>query len=167
MVLQSSDSAGDFEARLSQCATVPFQAAISILRHREDAEDVAQEAVAKAFQSYSQLREPDRFAGWLAQISRRLAINYQRGCCRRRSREGVGCESVDRKTALDTLLERERAECLRRSIELLPERLRLVTVLSGLYGCPIRDVAAMLEVSEGTVKKLLFVARERIRKHLR
>jgi DNA-directed RNA polymerase specialized sigma24 family protein len=67
----------------------------------------------------------------------------------------VGCEPVDRKTALDTLLERERAECLRRSIELLPERLRRVTVLFGLYGCPIRDVAAMLEISEGTVKKHL------------
>ena len=74
---------------------------------------------------------------------------------------------ADRRNAVDMLLEKERAEALHRSIERLPRSLRTVTVLVGLREQPIREVALLLRVSEGTVKKQLFVARSHLRRMMR
>ncbi len=51
----------EFEARLADSSTLAFRVAYSVLRHREDAEDVAQEALAKAYRNFSKLRDRDRF----------------------------------------------------------------------------------------------------------
>jgi RNA polymerase sigma-70 factor (ECF subfamily) len=59
------------------------------LRQREDAEDVAQEAFAKAYRSFRQLRERDRFRAWLVRMAFRMAIDRQRANKRRLVREGV------------------------------------------------------------------------------
>jgi RNA polymerase sigma-70 factor (ECF subfamily) len=157
----------DFVARLSENPTVAFQAAVAVLRHREDAEDVAQDAIARAFRNYRQLRQPDRFPFWLARIARRLAINYRIAAQRRAPRNDAAREVIDRRSAVDMLLEQERAEFLYRSIQRLPRSLRTVTVLVGLREQPIREVALLLRVSEGTVKKQLFVARSRLRRMMR
>ncbi len=45
----------EFEARLVESSTLAFRVAFSVLRQREDAEDVAQEAFAKAYRSFHQL----------------------------------------------------------------------------------------------------------------
>ena len=60
--------AGEFDARLAECSTLAFRVAFSVLRHREDAEDVAQEAFARAHRSFRQLRDRDRFRSWLVRM---------------------------------------------------------------------------------------------------
>jgi hypothetical protein len=54
----------EFEARLADSSRLAFRVAYSVLRQREDAEDVAQEAFAKAYRSFSQLRDRTRFRAW-------------------------------------------------------------------------------------------------------
>ncbi len=157
----------DFAAQLAEYPAVAFHAAVAILRHREDAEDVAQAAIAKAYRSYAQLRKTERFPFWLARIARRLAINYRRDNQGWRWTEIFPCEAVETRTAMDALLEQERAQILRRSIARLPKRLRAVTVLVGLREHRVRDVAIMLQVTEGTVKRQLFVARKHLRHLMR
>ena len=49
--------AREFETRLVESSTLAFRVAFSVLRQREDAEDVAQEAFAKAYRSFQQLRD--------------------------------------------------------------------------------------------------------------
>src|SRR3954454_24558072 len=77
----------EFELRLGECSTLAFRVAFSVLRHREDAEDVAQEAFAKAYRSFRQLRERDRFRAWLVRMPWRLALDRQRADRRRVRRE--------------------------------------------------------------------------------
>ena len=60
----------------------------------------------------------------------------------------------------------ERAEQLWRAIDALPEKLRLVIVLAGIEGHDIREVAALLDVPEGTVKSRLFLARKQLKERL-
>jgi len=156
----------DFSERLAQCPNVAFQAALVVLRHHEDAEDVAQQAMARAHACYEQLRERDCFSGWLATISRRLAINHIRSERLRIAKEGIPEDQIGSETAIDALLARERAERLWKSIERLPEKLRIVTVLVAIQDQRVCDVAAMLHVSEGTIKKRLFLARQQLRKLL-
>src|SRR6188472_361178 len=77
----------EFEARLIECSTLAFRVAFSVLRHREDAEDVAQEAFAKAYRSFRHLRNRDRFRAWLVRMTWRMALDRQRADRRRLRRE--------------------------------------------------------------------------------
>src|SRR5947207_15193626 len=77
----------EFEARLVESSTLAFRVAYSVLRHREDAEDVAQEAFAKAFRAFHQLRSRERFRSWLVRLTWRLPLDRRRSDRRREARE--------------------------------------------------------------------------------
>src|ERR1041385_2476753 len=81
------DLAREFEDRLRESTTLAFRVAYSVLRHREDAEDVAQEAFAKAYRSFRQLRDRGRFRAWLVRLTWRLALDRRRSDQRRAIRE--------------------------------------------------------------------------------
>ncbi|HEX7138331.1 MAG TPA: sigma factor, partial [Vicinamibacterales bacterium] len=55
----------EFEARFVESETLAFRVAYAVLRHRQDAEDVAQEAFVRAHRMFTQLRDRDRFRAWL------------------------------------------------------------------------------------------------------
>src|SRR5215831_547561 len=83
----------EFEARLVESSTLAVRVAYSVLRCREDAEDVAQEAFARAYRAFAQLRDRDRFRPWLVRTTWRLAINRWRADRRRSSREQAHAET--------------------------------------------------------------------------
>ncbi len=64
-----TDLEREFEARLAETSTLAFRVAYSVLRHREDAEDVAQEAFAKAYHRFRQLRHRNAFRAWLVRMT--------------------------------------------------------------------------------------------------
>jgi RNA polymerase sigma-70 factor (ECF subfamily) len=164
-VTVDEDLAREFETRLVESSTLAFRVAFSVLRQREDAEDVAQEAFAKAYRSFRHLRERDRFRAWLVRMTFRMAIDRQRANKRRMVRE----HAIDREhgpTTSDAVLVKERAEQLWLAIDALPEKLRLVIVLAGIQGHDIREVAALLDVPDGTVKSRLFLARQQLKERL-
>src|SRR5437762_11678019 len=82
-----TDLEREFEARLRESSTLAFRVAYSVLRHREDAEDVAQEAFANAYRHFRRLRDRDRFRAWLVRMTWRLALNRRRADQRRAARE--------------------------------------------------------------------------------
>jgi RNA polymerase sigma-70 factor (ECF subfamily) len=153
----------EFESRLRECSTLAFRVAYGVLRHREDAEDVAQEAFTKAYRSFHQLRDRDRFRAWLVRTTWRTAIDRYN-----QNRRRGGCElHVEAEAAApDSADSAERADRLWRAIDTLPEKLRVTIVLAGIRGHNIREVAALLEVPEGTVKSRLFDARQQLRERL-
>ena len=70
---------------------------------------------------------------------------------------------ADLQVGLET---RERAEHLWRAIDGLSEKLRMVIVLAGIQGHDIKEVAALLDLPEGTVKSRLFAARQQLKDEL-
>ena len=155
----------EFEARLAESSTLAFRVAFSVLRQREDAEDVAQEAFAKAYRSFRALRDREKFRAWLVRMTWRTALDRQRANRRRSTKETL-VEAPDRPTTAETLEGRERAARLWDAIDALPEKLRIVTVLAGIEGHDIREVATLLRLPEGTVKSRLFLARQSLREKL-
>src|SRR6185503_1527849 len=79
----------EFETRLTETSVLAFRVAYSVLRNREEAEDVAQNAFIKAYAHFHRLRGRDRFKAWLVRIAWRLAINRARDNRRRAIREDV------------------------------------------------------------------------------
>jgi len=156
----------EFEARLAECSTLAFRLAYSVLRHRQDAEDVAQDAFAKAHRTFSQLRDRDRFRAWLARMTWRLAIDRQRANRRRTNHEAASCSAIADGPAQDDVDARERATALWQAIDALPEKLRLVVVLANMEGHGVADVGKLLGVPEGTIKWRLSEARRQLKEQL-
>ena len=154
----------DFESGLAQCSTLAFRVAFSVLRHREDAEDVAQDALVRAHRSFHKLRHRDRLHAWLVRTTWRMALDHRRGEQRRLVRQFDHASTSA--TADDSAEARERAAQLWEAIDALPEKLRLALVLSGIVGHDIAEVARLLGLPEGTVKSRLFHARRRIQERL-
>jgi RNA polymerase sigma-70 factor, ECF subfamily len=164
----------EFETRLVESSTLAFRVAYAVLRHRQDAEDVAQEAFVKAYRSFRQLRDRDRFRAWLVRMTWRLAIDRRRGDRRREARErspeglrhnpSAGAQGLG--AAEGDLEANERAHHLWKAIDALPDKLRVVIVLAGIEEHDLREVARLLNVPEGTVKSRMFLARQRLKEHL-
>jgi RNA polymerase sigma-70 factor, ECF subfamily len=165
-VTLDEDLEREFEDRLRESTTLAFRVAYGVLRHRQDAEDVAQEAFAKAYRSFTQLRDRDRFRAWLMRMTWRLAIDRWRSDRRRTAREQV-VEFADAPSTEEVAVSRERAERLWEAIDTLPEKLRIVVVLGAIEGHDIRTMARLLELPEGTVKSRLYLARKGLAESLK
>jgi RNA polymerase sigma-70 factor, ECF subfamily len=149
----------EFEERLHDASALAVRVAFGVLRQREDAEDVAQEAFARAYQRFHRLREPQGFRAWIVRVTWRLAIDRWRANRRRSNREQTVREQ-EAGSAEDLAAASERAERLWAAIDALPDKLRLVIILSAIEGYDVREVAALVGVPEGTVKSRLFLARK-------
>jgi RNA polymerase sigma-70 factor (ECF subfamily) len=156
----------EFEAALAESSTLAFRVAFSVLRHREDAEDIAQEALTKAHRCFRQLRHRDRFRAWLVRITWRLAIDRRRSDQRRLTREISHAREQPVTTVPDDAIDSARSAALWRAIDALPERLRVVIVLANVQEHDLEEVATLLRLPIGTVKSRLFSARARLRELL-
>ena len=157
----------EFEARLTESSRLAFRVAFSVLRHQQDAEDVAQEAFTKAYRHFHSLRDRDRFRAWLLRTVWRTALDRQRANRRRGAHELVVAPVTLVATAqVPPEMSAERA-ALWRAIDALPEKLRVVIVLASIEGHDMEQVGALLRIPAGTVKSRLFLARRRLKEALR
>ena len=165
--VERDELAREFEARLVESSTLAFRVAYSVLRQREDAEDIAQEAFARAYRRFRQLRDRTRFRAWLVRMTWRLALDRQRGEHRRLTRDTAWAAGAPAAApAPPAPVERLRAQELWRAIDALPPKLRMAVVLANIEGHRTGEVAALLGVPAGTVKSRLFEARRRLKEML-
>jgi RNA polymerase sigma-70 factor, ECF subfamily len=160
----------DFELRLAECGPLAFRVAQAVLRNEADAEDVAQEALLRAYRKFADLRDPSRFRAWVVRISFRLALDRWRSARRRERRETTWALPEMRAvppTAEQIAVSNEFHRRLERALEELPNKARLVVVLSAIQGYTLEEVALMLEIPLGTVKSRLFFARKQLADKLR
>lgn len=156
----------EFEARLVESSTLAFRVAYGVLRQRQDAEDVAQEALARAHRRFQQLLDRERFRGWLVRMTWRMAIDRRRSDQRRAARELTHAREQPVVTRVDESMGPDRVTALWRAIDALPEKLRVVIVLANIQEHDLGDVAALLRLPVGTVKSRLFAARTKLRELL-
>ena len=157
----------EFETQLVESSTLAFRVAFAVLHHRQDAEDVAQEAFVRAYQQFHRLRDRSRFRAWLVRVTWRLALDRQRSERRRIAREqSETASSPAGSHEQDVAVDRDRAEQLWRAIDALPEKLRLVVLLVNIEGHDVAAAAELLRLPNGTVKSRLFLARQRLKELL-
>lgn len=162
----ADDLEREFEMLMVESSTLAFRVAFGVLRRREDAEDVAQEAFIRAHRSFRQLRDRARFRAWLVRMTFRLALNRRRSDTRRTVREAMPVVVAPVPSGADHVEADERATQLWAAIDALPDKLRAAIILSGIEGHDVQAVAVLLGVPAGTVKSRLFVARQRIKERL-
>ena len=166
VLVSADDLEREFEDRLRESSALAVRVAFSVLRQRQDAEDVAQEAFARAYRRFAGLREPAQFRGWIVRVTWRLAIDRWRADRRRLVREDSANRAPQVADAEELVVASRRAARLWDAIDALPEKLRIVIVLSAMEEHGVREVANLLGIPEGTVKSRLFLARQALAEKL-
>jgi RNA polymerase sigma-70 factor (ECF subfamily) len=159
--------AEEFEQRLADCPTLAFRVALGVLRNRAEAEDVAQEAMLRAYRNFHRLRERDRFRAWLVRMTWRLALDRIRSAGRRERRERIAHAEQVEAGVEGVAAGRELERRLVSALDELPEKLRIVMVLAAVEGYDTREVAKLVGIPEGTVKSRLHLARKQLAESLR
>lgn len=159
----------EFEARLAECGPLAYRVARGVLRNDADAEDVAQEALLRAYRRFDGLRDAQRFRGWLVRIVFRLALDKARSAKRREVRETEWAYPARRAmppTAEELAASSEFQARFDRALEELPEKVRLVLLLSAMEGHTLEEVAALLNLPVGTVKSRVFSGKKKLAEKL-
>lgn len=152
-----------------------FLAAVAIVKNDADAEEVAQEAILKAFKALGRFRQEAKFSTWLIQI----AINEAKMRLRKDRRHLY--ESIDqgqqnddgdyipkdfadwREIPSQALERRELRDALAKALESLPEKYREILILRDVNHLSITETAQILGLSEANVKTRLSRARLQMR----
>lgn len=145
-----------------------YQACLTMTRHADDALDLTQDVLLRAFSKLDLFAGRGSFQGWLLQVARRTCLNWLRQRERRLDWEPLtewnapaDAPSQEAELALHEEGERLRAELAR-----LNHRERLAVSLRYFEQMPIRDVAAKLDCSVGTAKSLLFRTVQKLRQSM-
>ena len=154
-----------------------FLSAFEVLRNREDAEDVVQEALARSFFSLKSFRGGSSLSTWLQRIVFNLAIDLKRRVRRRGGEpvifeEGVTVASdsafegggSDNPEAL--LRQKEHRERMMRVLDDLSDEHRQTIILREFEGLSYDEIARATGVSSGTVMSRLFYARKKLQSAL-
>ncbi|MGP0065053.1 MAG: RNA polymerase sigma factor [Isosphaeraceae bacterium] len=163
---------GDREAfgeLVEQFQPTVYAIALRRLANASDALELTQEVFLHVLRRIGQLREPERFAGWLRQVAVRMAINR---ATRRVSPPSVevgileGAASEHSDEPLDQLISRERSERLWAALGRLKALDREALDAFYIRGHSLLEIAEMLDVPLGTVKRRLHTARKRLKLEL-
>jgi RNA polymerase sigma-70 factor, ECF subfamily len=166
----------DFEAAAREHRSFLLQIAVASTRNPSDAEDVVQEALLRGYRGIKRFRGDCPLRIWLSRIVVRVAINYHRSLARRLKRwvffpdlDAVYDDgSVQEFEPPDPAgnFDREAMLDIRKHVNRLPDEFRMPLVMLAVDGLTIPEIAAILEIPEGTVKSRIFYARKRLKETL-
>jgi len=164
-----------FRKIMDQYKQTVYRIAYDMTGNRHDAEDVCQEVFLKAYRSLHQFRGTAKLSTWLY----RITVN---ACYDHRSRKSFSAmkprddlEQQGEQTPMfhdDSHQPDQSAEArimqehIEQALEKLSPRERSIFVLRHYNDLPLKEIAGILKISEGTVKSLLFRALKRLQKEL-
>lgn len=144
-----------------------FNLARWLLRSRTDSEDVAQEAMLRAFRFFRGFHGGDARA-WLLQIVRNTCYTWLE-----KNRPVELMTEFDEElhpqpsaSPESLAIAADNRERLVQALETLPPRFREVLVLRELEGCSYKEIAAITAIPIGTVMSALARARQRLQRAL-
>ena len=152
--MSSHENDAWFSREIEKLGPTLFRVAFAILRNRTDCEDAAQNAVLKAYRNLGTLKQRRYFKTWLIQILKNECFDMLRRCRPTLDVEGQGELSYEMAVPdLD----------LNRAFDRLSPEERLTITLYYYEGYDTREIAALTEVSEGTVRSRLSRGRSSLR----
>lgn len=150
----------------------------SIVRNADDSEEVLQEVYVRIFRHINKLKDPTKFQAWIS----RLLINQCNTFLKHRGRHmsytlDEAIESTEDQLPLqgspeitsprDSLAQKELFQTIQRAIQTLPPKQRMAIQLFEVEGYSIKEVADMLDSTEGAIKFNLHEGRKKLRKYLK
>jgi len=174
------DLASEFEAVVLPLRDELRKVALKLTQSLENAEDLVQETLVRAYQGFAQFRRGTNLKAWLMKIMLNLFISHYRH--QRRTVPTVSLEGLLEELELaeentDLLLDEAISpeeivmakvmdEEVANALEQLPEPFREVVILCDIEGLSYAEAAQALGIPVGTVRSRLSRARETLRRLL-
>lgn len=156
---------------------VVFKIINRMVRNKQEAEDLTQEAFIKAYNSITSFNEEYAFSTWLFKIATNNCIDFFR---KRKLRthsmdetirykdDEIQQEYADPEPDVEyEIIAGEKSRMIRRAIDELPDKYRTVIQLRHQDEKSYEEIAEILDLPLGTVKARIFRAREMLNKSLR
>jgi RNA polymerase sigma-70 factor (ECF subfamily) len=145
-----------------------YAVALGRLRNPAEAQELAQEVFLHGMKKLPQLRDAQCFAGWLRQITVRMAINRltRGGPLHKADAEVLDNAAAAGASPLEEMVKAEQAAELYRGLERLKPVDRATLVAFYIRGRTLKQMAREFETPVGTIKRRLHVARNRLKKVL-
>ncbi len=145
-----------------------YAIALTRLRNPAEAQELAQEVFLHGMKKLPQLRDAQCFAGWLRQITVRMALNR---LTRRGPLHKVEAEVLDHAEAagagpLEEIVKAEQAAELYRGLERLKPIDRATLMAFYIRGRSLKQMSREFETPVGTIKRRLHVARNRLKEQM-
>lgn len=159
----------DFELLIKKYDSNVFRVAIGLLHNKEDAEELTQDVFLKVYHSLSTFNKKSAFTTWLYRLTINSALNSLRKKKRKHLWTGlyeIFQISSPEQSALNKMINRSEDEMIRQAIDNLPYKQRLAFVLTKYEELPQREVAAIMELTEGAIEQLVLRAKNNLRKKL-
>ncbi|MDC0712957.1 sigma-70 family RNA polymerase sigma factor [Stigmatella sp. ncwal1] len=158
-----------------------YAVALGMLKDKEEAMDVSQEAFVKVYKYLDHFKGDSSFYTWLYRITVNICIDLIR------KRAGAGGEAVefDETQVMDvsqanigalgsrlgtnpqkSALRRELAEKIQEALATVPEKHRAILLLREIEGMSYEELSRTLDIPKGTVMSRLFHARTKVQKIL-
>ena len=154
-----------------------YRTALRMLKNQSDAEDLVQEAFAKAYRFWDKFEPGSNCRAWLFKIMTNIFINDYRS--KSRSPVSVNVDEIDdyylykQMDSLEqdgdpeqTLFSKIFDDDVKKAIEELPDDFKMVVVLSFLEGFSYQEIAEITDLQLGTVKSRLHRGRKLLQKKL-
>ncbi len=170
---------GAFEELVERYDRHVLSLAFSYARNSDDAKDIYQETLIRAYRSIGKFEMRSEFSTWLYRIATNVCISFKSsqrryseifaGSNSQLSRTGSAEVRRDPPSSVSTEGEFMRAELgreIERALDALSPMQRLVFTMKHYEGYKLREIASITKCAEGTVKKHLFEAIRRLQKEL-
>jgi RNA polymerase sigma-70 factor, ECF subfamily len=138
------------------------------LRNYSEAQELSQDIFLHVMSRLEQVRDPERFAGWLRQVASNLAINR---ATRRPPAHGLDSSLAEepeerRHDPLRELIDQERAARLWDGLERLRSMDRDTLIAFYIDGQSLIEISHRHDAPVGTIKRRLHMARKRLKEEL-
>jgi len=156
-----------FDTLVRQYQRDLFRLAYRMTRNAEDAKDLSQEAFLRAYRGLGNFDGRSSLSTWLYRITVNLCISHLRQQRSSDAGEVPETHANPSPRPLDELEGREIHQAVGKAVAELPPQQQATLLLRVHHGLPYREIAEIMESSEGTVRVNYFHAVAKLRAQLK
>lgn len=148
---------------------------MGIVRNREDADDIVQQAVMIAIEKNQSFESNSHFVGWLAGIVRNCALNHRRKVVRRKTQatapsamgfvesKSDSVAPVDRETGQLLPMQQSFDDRVQMALEQISSKARSCLLLRSVEGLSYKEISQLMDIPEGTAMNLVHRSKKTLR----
>jgi RNA polymerase sigma-70 factor, ECF subfamily len=154
-----------------------FSIAAQYFQSSDDAKDVYQEVFIRIYKGLNKFEFRSEFSTWLFRVTTNACLTHK-AQYKKFQNVSISPDENDESPKMDLksseenepdkqLFDSERKGKIQNAIDSLAPKQRMAFMLKHIHNYKIREIAKMMECSEGTVKKYLFIATDKLRLKLK
>jgi RNA polymerase sigma-70 factor, ECF subfamily len=167
-----------FSILVERYQSMVFRTCMGFLHNKDDAEDLTQEIFIQAYQSLSKFKGESAFSTWIY----RIAVNASLNKVRKTSKSFLlqrldavfsseksatySISATDNENPENIIITSEHREWVQKALNSLPENQRTAIVLSKYDDLPQKEIAEIMNTTEGAVEALIQRAKSNLREKL-